>query len=220
MSARPEFEPAISPTGDRLAFSRLSGGNYDVYVMDLDDRRTQRLTSSPTVDEDPSWSPEGDRLVYTSERRSGDLQISVVPASGGASRTLAGPSRRRADMEADWRRDAAAGLAPAVAADHGVGGFPCGAIASTGTSGVFRLVNGTDGKDRLCGGPKRDWLRGYGGRDHLAGGSNKDRFEGGAGGDWFYAKDGEHDELWGGTRSGVDHSTLDWAHRDKGLDDR
>jgi dipeptidyl aminopeptidase/acylaminoacyl peptidase len=220
VSAPPEFEPAISPDGDQLAFSRLTGRNYDLYVMDLRDGATRRLTSSRTLDEDPAWSPDGQSIVYTSERTDGDLEISVIPSSGGVPRTLTKPAHR-ADMEADWGPGVPE-LARAVAADHGVAGFPCNPFpsASTGTSGGFRLADGANGADRLCGASKRDWVRGRNGRDHLAGGPNRDRLEGGAGGDWLYAKDGEADQLWGGTRAGIDNSALDWAHLDKSRDVR
>ncbi|MEE8118455.1 MAG: Tol-Pal system beta propeller repeat protein TolB [Gammaproteobacteria bacterium] len=67
--------PAFSPDGKKLALTLSSEpGNPDIYVLDIESRRLQRLTRNPFIDTEPSWHPDGDRLFFTSDR-SGRPQI-------------------------------------------------------------------------------------------------------------------------------------------------
>ena len=52
-------QPAWSPDGSRIALSRTldHGANFDIYVMNADGTGATRVTSSPTLDSHPSWSP-------------------------------------------------------------------------------------------------------------------------------------------------------------------
>jgi hypothetical protein len=64
-----ELWPRVSPAGRYLAFGSNAGGNWDIYVMDLfhRDQAPVRLTHSASHDIQPTWSPDGRRLVYASE---------------------------------------------------------------------------------------------------------------------------------------------------------
>lgn len=64
-----ELWPRISPAGRYLAFGSNAAGNWDIYVMDLMNRSQApvRLTHSASHDIQPTWSPDGRRLVYASE---------------------------------------------------------------------------------------------------------------------------------------------------------
>ena len=76
-------EATWSPDGNRIAFVVASGDlsaeapedwNEEVYVMDADGSNPRRLTTMPGNDHwPPSWSPNGQRLVYAADG---------VPASG------------------------------------------------------------------------------------------------------------------------------------------
>ena len=67
--------PVWSPDGDAIAFVRNVDGNRDIYLLlpeDDDDWRgpvkAQPLIASPAADHSPDWAPDGDTLVYVSER--------------------------------------------------------------------------------------------------------------------------------------------------------
>jgi hypothetical protein len=69
----PELVSILSPTWapDRrsIVFSGLSVSGYsDLYRLWLADGRLERLTSDRYEDRDPSFSPDGRRLVFTSDR--------------------------------------------------------------------------------------------------------------------------------------------------------
>jgi TolB protein len=64
-----------------------SGGNTDIYVVNADGGTPQRLTSAPGADTSPSYSPDGNRIVFESDR-SGTQQLYVMDAGGGGQRRI------------------------------------------------------------------------------------------------------------------------------------
>ena len=76
--------PRWSPDGQSIAFTsnRAHYGaqaepgtpDLDVYVMRADGSQVRRITTDPGNDHDPSWLPDGQSLVFSSDRASrGDL---------------------------------------------------------------------------------------------------------------------------------------------------
>jgi TolB protein len=64
--------PAFSPDGTRLALTLSgSGGNLDVWLLDLATQGLTRLTDDPAVDTEPTWSPDGRSIYFTSDRAGG-----------------------------------------------------------------------------------------------------------------------------------------------------
>jgi dipeptidyl aminopeptidase/acylaminoacyl peptidase len=58
-------EPAFSPDGRRLAFTRkLDGGKAQLHVMPLDGGEAQNLTDLPLGAFDPMWLPDGSGIVF------------------------------------------------------------------------------------------------------------------------------------------------------------
>jgi len=75
------FPGAWSPDGARIAFSSSKDGNPEIYVMDRDGGRVQRLTDHPAIDVSPTWSPTGREIAFTSDR-SGSPQVYRMDAEG------------------------------------------------------------------------------------------------------------------------------------------
>lgn len=84
-----EFDPALSPSGDRLAFvwhQQGSRDRYSVYIKDLATDAMTLLTDEDEIALGPVWSPDGRHIAYIRYGESCD--ILTVPASGGAPRVL------------------------------------------------------------------------------------------------------------------------------------
>ncbi|MEX0707933.1 MAG: Tol-Pal system beta propeller repeat protein TolB [Woeseia sp.] len=75
--------PAFSPDGRKLVLT-LGGvdGNLDIYTLDLASRELKQLTTNRAIDTEGTWSPDGSRIYFTSDRGGGP-QIYRVAASGG-----------------------------------------------------------------------------------------------------------------------------------------
>ena len=65
----------------QIAFASDRDGNFEIYVMDTDGKKPQRLTINLFRDEDPSWSPNGKRIIFVSDR-DGNREIYVMDANG------------------------------------------------------------------------------------------------------------------------------------------
>src|SRR5689334_16384860 len=76
------FAPRFSPDGQKVIMSLLrDDGNSNIFAMDLRSRSTTRLTNSTAIDTSRSYSPDGSKVVFTSDR-GGRAQIYVMGADG------------------------------------------------------------------------------------------------------------------------------------------
>lgn len=65
--------PSWSSDGRRFVFAGLSrGGQSDLYLYDRKAKTLDKLTNDGYEDTDPSWEPNGDRIVFTSDRGPGN----------------------------------------------------------------------------------------------------------------------------------------------------
>ncbi|OGT44613.1 MAG: Tol-Pal system beta propeller repeat protein TolB [Gammaproteobacteria bacterium RIFCSPHIGHO2_12_FULL_38_11] len=85
--------PAFSPNNRRLAMVlTLNTGNPNIYVMDLATHHLTQITNDTAIDTEPTWSPDGSALFFTSSRAGGpeiyrynfaDHQVARVTFDGG-----------------------------------------------------------------------------------------------------------------------------------------
>ncbi len=91
--------PVISPDGKRIAFNALG----DIWVMDIGSK-PKRLTHDRFLDADPSWSPDGTKLVYSSDRaETGNLDLWIHDFKTGSETRLT--KEPLADYGANWSPD-------------------------------------------------------------------------------------------------------------------
>ncbi len=98
--------PSFSPDGKKLAVT-LGGvdGNLDIFVLDINTRRTTRLTTNRSIDTEGTWSPDG-RYIYFTSDRSGGPQVYRVRANGGTPErvTFEGSYNARPRLSPDGKR--------------------------------------------------------------------------------------------------------------------
>jgi TolB protein len=98
--------PSFSPDGKKLVVT-LGGidGNLDIYTLDINSRRTTRLTTNRSIDTEGTWSPDGDYIYFTSDR-SGGPQVYRVSATGGTPErvTYEGSYNARPRLSPDGKR--------------------------------------------------------------------------------------------------------------------
>ena len=95
----------------------LSGeGNSEVYVSNAQGRMITRLTRTPAVKAGPCWSPDGTRLVFTSEP---GPQLYVMSAAAGAPPQRLPTIISRYCAEPDWCHWNADRLASTMAVGRG-----------------------------------------------------------------------------------------------------
>ncbi|MEX2272469.1 MAG: BamA/TamA family outer membrane protein [Vicinamibacterales bacterium] len=90
------FSLTWSPDGRALVFSAQTGGVSDLYRYEIESAALTRLTNDPYADLEPSFSPDGRRIVYVTERYStslpqaaiGALRLAVLDVASGQSREV------------------------------------------------------------------------------------------------------------------------------------
>jgi Tol biopolymer transport system component len=83
-SATDDRDPAWSPAGTRIAFTR---GN-NIWVMHADGTHQVNLTNSLNTNGGPAWSPDGTKIAFVSDRDVTSLEIYVMNANGSNVRRL------------------------------------------------------------------------------------------------------------------------------------
>lgn len=71
--------PAISPDGSTIAFAYKG----DLYCVPANGGEARQLTTHAAYDSQPIWSPDGQKIAFTSNRE-GSLDVYVISAKGGA----------------------------------------------------------------------------------------------------------------------------------------
>lgn len=89
-----------SPSGDHIAMTLSVDGNSDLYILRRSDRLLRRVAKTRALESSPSWSPDGQRLVYASDVL-GQPQLFTIYAQGGKQNRLKTQISRYC-AEPDW----------------------------------------------------------------------------------------------------------------------
>ena len=91
-----ELDPALSPTGDQVAFAWDDdfSTDFDIYLKQTGAESPLRLTDSEASERFPSWSPDGLHLAFIRSSEMSDA-VFTIPSIGGRERKLVDFGRRR-----------------------------------------------------------------------------------------------------------------------------
>jgi Tol biopolymer transport system component len=111
IAASPATGAAFPGENGRIAFvSERHGGDPDIWTMNPDGSNPVNLTANSNgLDAAPSWSPDGHKIVFWSNRRNrganpeGDTEIFVMNADGSNQTQLT--FNRRDDSDPTWSAD-------------------------------------------------------------------------------------------------------------------
>ena len=108
-----DYNAALSPDGQRIAFVSERDGNMEIYAARADGSELRRLTHDVALDDHPNWSPDGQRIVFVSTRAAPSADtppgrawngIYVMNADGSRVRRLSPPAdeAKGADYSPAW----------------------------------------------------------------------------------------------------------------------
>ncbi|MGH9253659.1 MAG: protein kinase domain-containing protein [Vicinamibacterales bacterium] len=94
----------LTTDGRTAALTRTIEGNTDIWLMDIVRGNLRRLTVDPAADTLPRWSPDASRIVFSSDRRAGNLDLyeRVVNGAEPERLLLETPTDKAAN---DWSPD-------------------------------------------------------------------------------------------------------------------
>ncbi|MDX1409226.1 MAG: DPP IV N-terminal domain-containing protein, partial [Saprospiraceae bacterium] len=78
---------SVSGDGRTLAHDRHTAAGKDIFVLDLETGRSRSVIVNPGKDAGPSWSPDGTRLVFYSDR-DGNEELFVAELESGQVRQI------------------------------------------------------------------------------------------------------------------------------------
>lgn len=91
-----------SPNGSQVAMVLSGEGNAEIYVSDANGKRVSRRTRTDAVEASPCFSPDGGRIVFTSDAAGGP-QLYIIPVGGGSMQRVA-TNISGYCAEPDWSR--------------------------------------------------------------------------------------------------------------------
>jgi len=108
------FNPTWSPDGRAIAFTGMSRGLTDLFVVDVQSSTMRRLTNDAYADLTPAWSPDGLGIAFATDRFSSDLrtldigqyQLAIIdPRTGVVSQVPSLPGKSVKNINPQWSSD-------------------------------------------------------------------------------------------------------------------
>ena len=94
---RPYGRPRVSPDGARLAVEIVDPANPDLWIYDLARGTSTRLTVDEALDTRPLWTPDGEQVVFNSNRDgTGGVYLRRADGTGPVEVLMTGPNNPRA----------------------------------------------------------------------------------------------------------------------------
>jgi Tol biopolymer transport system component len=97
------LNPAGSPDGARVAVAVSAASSQNIWILDVARGTSTRFTFDPSVDGDPTWSPDGKNIAFNSSR-GGQLDLYIKPADGSGEEKLLLKTDEPKSPES-WTRD-------------------------------------------------------------------------------------------------------------------
>jgi TolB protein len=84
-------QPNWAPAGNRILYQKLFNNRWDIYVIDIDGSKAEKITTGPGDKTDASFSPDGEHIIYSSDEGGEEFaNLYTIPVSGGSSVKITG----------------------------------------------------------------------------------------------------------------------------------
>jgi serine/threonine-protein kinase len=98
------YNPAFSPDGKRLALDINDGKRRDIWVYEWERDALTRLTFAGETNTFPVWTPDGQRIVYSSIEKGGTYNLWWIRADGAGDAQRLSESKSQ-QYAGSWRPD-------------------------------------------------------------------------------------------------------------------
>jgi Tol biopolymer transport system component len=90
LNAHPEdnYGARFSPYSASIAYHSTRTGNSEIWLFHTDGRQETQITDNGSWDMYPDWSPDGDRMLFVSDREGARFRLFTVNRDGGGERLL------------------------------------------------------------------------------------------------------------------------------------
>jgi TolB protein len=90
---KPALAGAFPGANGRIAFDRFPGSNEQIFVMNPDGSSRRRITNNQRVDAEPDWSPNANKIAFSSDRITPDnpdglLEVFLMNPDGTSAQNL------------------------------------------------------------------------------------------------------------------------------------
>jgi Tol biopolymer transport system component len=86
--SKENYGARFSPDGRSVVYHSTRTGNSEIWLCHLDDRPETQITDNGSWDLYPDWSPDGERMIFNSDREEGLFKIFIANSDGGGARLL------------------------------------------------------------------------------------------------------------------------------------
>ena len=77
------FNPTWAPDGSAIAFTGMSRGLTDLWILDVTSGQARQVTNDPFADLTPAWSPDGKHIAFATDRFSSRLDTVDIGSANG-----------------------------------------------------------------------------------------------------------------------------------------
>jgi serine/threonine protein kinase/Tol biopolymer transport system component len=87
-NSKDNFGARFAPDGRAVAYHSTRTGNSEIWVCPLDGRPETQITDHENWDLYPDWSPDGERMIFVSDRHGSLFKIFIANSDGGGAQLL------------------------------------------------------------------------------------------------------------------------------------